>query len=71
MRDFCEDPKEVHGKALEYIVGYLKKTRNKGIVLKPDKKNHLKFIQTQIAQATGINKHQNLMQVRQYHVLDF
>ena len=34
---FCEDPKEVHGKAVEYIVGYLKKTRKQGIVLKPDK----------------------------------
>ena len=35
---FCEDPKECHAQAVEYIVRYLKSTRNKGIILKPNKK---------------------------------
>ena len=38
---FCEAPKEVHEKAVEYIVEYLKKTRNKVIILKPDKSKSL------------------------------
>ena len=38
---FCEDPKEIHAQAVEYIVRYLKSTRNKGIVLKPNQEKSL------------------------------
>lgn len=34
---FCEDSKILYVKVVEYIVGYLKKTRNKGIALNPNK----------------------------------
>ena len=38
---FYEDPKEVHTQTVEYIVRYLKCTRNKGIVLKTNKEKSL------------------------------
>ena len=38
---FSEDPKAVHGKAIEHIVRYLKGTRTRGIILKPDKSKTL------------------------------
>ena len=38
---FSEDPKAVHGKAIEHIVKYLKGIRTRGIILKPDKSRTL------------------------------
>ena len=38
---FSDDPKAVHGKAIEHIVKYLKGTRTRGIILKPDKSKTL------------------------------
>eukprot|EP00957_Ditylum_brightwellii_P095821 7300623-Ditylum_brightwellii.AAC.1 len=35
---FCEDPREPHAAAIEHLVRYLKATRNKGIILDPNKK---------------------------------
>jgi hypothetical protein len=35
---FCEDPREPHAAAVEHLVRYLKATRDKGIILDPNKK---------------------------------
>ena len=34
---FCEDPRSSYGRAVENLVKYLMKTKNKGIILKPDR----------------------------------
>jgi hypothetical protein len=36
---FLSDPKQSHGKAILYLVCYLKKTCNLGLKFKPDSKN--------------------------------
>ena len=38
---FCEDPRSSHGRAVENLVKYLMKTKNKGIILKPDRTKSL------------------------------
>ena len=38
---FCEDPREPHGRAVEHIVKYLKKTKHRGIILDPDRAKSL------------------------------
>ena len=38
---FCENPGATHYQAVEHIVKYLKKTREKGIIMKPDKSKSL------------------------------
>ena len=35
---FCEDPREPHARAVEYIVRYLMATKDRGIILDPNKK---------------------------------
>ena len=40
---FCQDHRAKHGKAVEHLIRYLKGTRNKGILLTPDKKNLLRY----------------------------
>ena len=38
---FCQDPKLLHEKAVKYIGRYLYKTKDKGIILKPEKNGQL------------------------------
>ena len=38
---FCEDPRNSHGRDVEHLVKYLMKTKNKGIILKPDRTKSL------------------------------
>ena len=38
---FCEDPRKPHGRAVEHIVKYLKKTKHRGIILDPDRDKSL------------------------------
>ena len=38
---FCQDPKLLHEKAIKYKGRYLYKTKDKGIILKPEKNGQL------------------------------
>ena len=38
---FCEDPRSSYGRAVKNLVTYLMKTKNKGIILKPDRTKSL------------------------------
>ena len=38
---FCEVPRNFHGRTEEHLVKYLMKTKNKGIILKPDRTKSL------------------------------
>ena len=41
---FCEDPRNSHGREAEHLMKYLMKTKNKGIILKPDRKQSLEVL---------------------------
>ena len=40
---FTESPKEIHAKAIRWVARYLKGTRNKGLILKPDRQKGLEL----------------------------
>ena len=40
---FCNDPKQEHEEAVKQICRYLLKTKDKGLVLRPDKSKALEY----------------------------
>ena len=51
---FCNDPADIHGKAIKRISRYLKRTKDKGLIFHPNHNNVLKIELMQILQMLGI-----------------
>lgn len=50
---FCNNPNKEHEKALKIMCCHLRKTKDKGFILRHDKSNRLDFILVQIGQVPG------------------